>query len=182
MCFALLDSSVACSYYLDGTQSTLDLFRDTGEQINCWVNSHTLTGTLGLVLLCLYVLSTVTYGMSYQESVDPNDDVLWRGSFILLERTFKTFILIPNVFFAQNVTLMMVFLLIQTACFAILAWILAAKDREGNMVCSIHVLAYLKAIMYTLCSWASLMTFCASLLDEPESSGYRLYAFQLDGW
>ena len=88
---------IDCTYYRDGSRATVDQFIDTGTEAICWEGTHVVTGSLALLLLVLYVLSTSTTGITFQEDSDPTCDVRWQSKFILKDITLKTIILIPNV-------------------------------------------------------------------------------------
>ena len=108
------------------------------------------------------------------ESVDLEDDVRWRESWVMWERTGKLALLAGQIFFTSYATLVAS---IQIVIFGGLSYwlikdLLAFKDQEQPTVrvCSVWNLADAKLMCYVMCTWASVIAFCASFLAEPQDT------------
>ena len=92
-----VDRFVDCTYPDDGSAATLDIFADQGLTMYCWTGEHRVYGTLALVLLVYYVLSANVNGVLFLESRDKEDDVRWRESFIVLDRSNTYLVIVAKV-------------------------------------------------------------------------------------
>jgi hypothetical protein len=152
---------------------------DIAQDIQCWTGSHPYYCCLALVLMMLYVLSALSIGIFFLESPNPETDIRWMETYIVMERNFKLMILIVRIFLTH---IPILGILLELICFSILSrTLLKTPARKhtcsvghscsnDSFPCSIEFLNYLKGAFYMICAWASFTSFIAAIVDAPDDS------------
>ena len=174
----------------DGSPSMLQVEESIEDFVNvqCWTGDHKHYGVWALFLLVVYQLSSTTVGIRLMSDLSFGQDIRMRETFALKERIFQLAVLCVSTFSSPTWSSAL-----STVLFSLLCYDCLVTPKPHKLRCScgraecvdsrrpinVRAICYFKGIFYLIFTGASLVSFCASFLKDPEATWVPFIVLQL---